>query len=82
MLWKILDGGNMSIRFHDLALVLIIIGFVYVLVYLKSDPSLLSMATDNENYALMDILKIRNIGIGALIAGAVCFVAGIKTGSK
>ena len=75
-------GGNISIRFHDLALVLIIIGFVYVLVYLKSDPSLLGMATDNENYALMDILKIRNIGIGALIAGAVCFVAGIKTGSK
>lgn len=68
--------------FHNLALVLIIIGFVYVLVYLKSDPSLLSIATDNENYALMDILNIRNIGIVALIAGAVCFIASLKTGSK
>ena len=72
----------MSKSFHHLALVLIVIGFVYVLVYLKSNPSLLSIATDNENYALMDVLKIRNIGIVALIAGAVCFIAGIKTDSK
>lgn len=68
----------MKNAFEHLALLLILSGILYILVYLKSNPSLLNLTYELNFNVIKDINLIRNIGILLIIAGFVSFYVSIK----